>query len=184
MFSLNAAVMISQDFEEVSIMSISKDKVEVRPMTRDDLEAIFSIDQEIRRKGQAYTYVNLTAERIFPAKKQASHPAAPDSHLDLIKDAVSELIDLGFVAEVEGHVQAFILGRIARARETDTEVGTVAILGVQSDYQRRGIATQLADTLCDKFRSGGIKTVRIAHRGVDRRDKPLLDFIERKRIRG
>lgn len=165
-------------------MNISKDKVEIRPMTRDDLEAIFSIDQEIRRKGQAYTYINLTTERIFPTKKQVSHLAVPDSHLDMIKGAVSELLDLGFVAEVGGHVRAFILGRIARARETDTRVGTVAILGVQSDYQRRGIATRLTDALCDKFRSGDIKTVRIAHRGVDRRDKPLLDFIERKRIMG
>ena len=165
-------------------MNISKDKVEIRPMTRDDLKAISSIDQEIRRKGQAYTYVNLTTERIFPTKKQVSHQAAPDSHLDLIKGAMSELLDLGFVAEVEGHIRAFILGRIARARETATEVGTIAILGVHPDYQRRGIATRLTDALCDKFCSGDIKTVRIAHRGVDRRDKPLLDFIERKRSRG
>ena len=165
-------------------MNISKDKVEIRPMTRDDHEAIFSIDQEIRRKGQAFTYVNITTERILPTKKKVSHPAAPDSHSDLIKDAVSELLDLGFVAEVEGQVRAFILGRIARARESDTEVGTIAILGVHSDYRRRGIATQLTDALCDKFRSGDIKTVRIAHRGVHRRDKPLLDFIERMRVRG
>ena len=165
-------------------MDISKDKVEIRPMTRGDYEAIFSIDQEIRRKGQAYTYVNLTTERIFPAKKQAGHPAAPDSHSDLIKSAVSGLLDLGFVAEVDGQVRAFILGRIARARKTPAEVGTVAILGVQSDYQRRGIATRLTDALCDKFRSEDIKTVRIAHRGVDQRDKPLLDFIDRKRVGG
>jgi ribosomal protein S18 acetylase RimI-like enzyme len=165
-------------------MNMSKGEVKIRPMTRDDYEAIFSIDQEIRHKGQAYTYVNLTTERIFPDKKNVSHPAATDSHSDLLKSAVSELLELGFVAEAEGHVRGFILGRIARARKADVDVGTVAILGVLPDYQRRGIATRLTDALCDKFKSGDIKTIRIAHRGVDRRDKPLLDFIERKKISG
>lgn len=165
-------------------MKTSKVEIIIRPMTRYDLDAISSIDQEIRRKGRAYTYVNLTTERIFPNNRLVSHLAEPTRHLDLIKEAVSELLALGFVAEAEGQVRAFILGRMARARETAGEVGTVAILGVHPDYQRRGIATRLTDALCGKFRAEDIKTVRIAHRGVDRRDKPLLDFIERARSRG
>jgi ribosomal protein S18 acetylase RimI-like enzyme len=67
------------------------------------------------------------------------------------------------------------LGRIAHAGETATKVGTIAILGSHPDYQQRGIATELVKALCERFRSRGIKTVRI---DVDRRDKPLLDFVE------
>lgn len=165
-------------------MNTSKGEINIRPMTRGDFDVIYSIDHEIRQKGQAYTYVNLTAERIFPTKKQVSNLATSDSHRDLIHSAISKLLDLGFVAEVEGKVRGFILGRIARARETTGEVGTIAILGIHPNYQRRGIATQLADALGRKFRSGDIKAVRIAHRGVDRRDKPLVDFIESIRSRG
>ena len=156
-------------------MNISKDKVEIRPMTRDDHEAIFSIDQEIRRKGQAFTYVNITTERILPTKKKVSHPAAPDSHSDLIKDAVSELLDLGFVAEVEGHVRGFITGRVVHVGEAATEVGAILILSVHQDYQQRGIATELVNAICEKYSSEGIKTVHI---DIDQRDKQLLNFIE------
>jgi ribosomal protein S18 acetylase RimI-like enzyme len=90
---------------------------------------------------------------------------------------ISTLLSLGFVAEAGGRVRAFILGRVAHDRKSAAEIGTIAILGVHPDYQRRGIATRLVDALLEKFRTGEVKTVRIAHRGIDRHDKPLVDFV-------
>jgi len=86
------------------------------------------------------------------------------------------LLELGVVAEIEGHVRGFILGRIAHIGEAATEIGVIPILGVHPDYQRSGIATKLVNGICDKYRSKGIKRIRI---DVDRHDKDLLDFVER-----
>lgn len=149
-------------------------EIKIRPMTRGDLDAVSSIDREIRRKAQAFTYVNITTGRVFSAGGKPKSPAHSD--LDL-KDVISQLLSLGYVAEAGGHVRAFILGRVAHARRSSTEIGTIAILGVHPDYQRRGIATRLVDALLEKFRTGEVKTVRIAHRGIDRHDKPLVDFV-------
>ncbi len=157
-------------------MTDSKGEITVRPMTPEDLDAIFFIDHEVRREGQAITYANLTTERIFTIDRHMSRLARPVSYVDLIKGDVSELFALGFVAEVEGHVRGFIVGRIGHAGGTATEVGIIPILGVHTDYQRRGIASLLLNALCEKCRSRGIKTVHIE---LDRRDKALLDFADR-----
>lgn len=150
-------------------------KIKIRPMTLEDLDAIFYIDHEIRRRGQTITYANLTTERVFTIDRHVGRLAKPVSYVDLIKGDISELLALGLVAEVERNVRGFILGRIGHAGETATEVGTVAIFGVHPDYQRRSIASQLVGALLEKYRSRGIRTVHI---GVDRRDKPLLEFVE------
>ena len=142
-------------------MNSSEGEIKIRPMTLEDLDAIFFIDHEIRRKLQAVTYANLTTERIFTIDRHVGRLAAPVSYIDLIKGDVSELLDLGFVAEVEDHVRGFILGQIVHTGEVATEVGVIPILGVHPDYQRRGIAAQLVNALCGKYRFRGIKRVRI-----------------------
>lgn len=161
-------------------MSTSEAPVKIRPMTRGDLQSVIDIDQEIRRQGTAMTYVNITTDRVFSARTNVS-PKSAGSKENLIKEAFSKLLNLGLVAEIDGKVRAFILGRVAKARVANGEVGTIALLGVHPHYQRRGIATQLAEALTGKFRAGEIKTVRITYRGVTRRDKPLLDFIDAMR---
>jgi ribosomal protein S18 acetylase RimI-like enzyme len=155
-------------------MTASEGEIMVRPMTLEDLDAIFSIDREIRRRKQSITYENLTTERLFAMDSQVGRLAEPASYIDLIRTA-SEFLALGLVAELEGHVRGFILGKTSHAEEATTDVGVIPILGVHPDYQRRGVATQLVNTLCQKYRSKGIQVARI---GVDQRDKPLLNFVE------
>lgn len=150
-------------------------EAKVRPLFLEDLDAIFSIDRKIRGMGKAITYENLTTERIFTIDRHAGRLTEPISYVDLIAGDVSELLELGFVAEVEGHARGFITGRVAHFSEAATEVGMVLILGVHPDYQRRGIAVELINAICEKYRSKGIKRVRI---DVDRRDKEFLTFIE------
>lgn len=156
-------------------MTSAEDETKVRSMTLEDLDAVFSVDHKIRNMGQAITYANLTTEHIFTIDRHVGRLAKPVSYVDLIRGDVSELLALGLVAEVEGHVRGFILGRVAHAGEAATEVGMIQILGVHPDYQQRGIATQLVNALCEKYRSKGISRVRA---GIDQRDKRLLNFFE------
>jgi len=144
-------------------------------MVLGDLDALFFIDHKIRGLGKAVTYANLTTEHIFAIDRKVSRLKRPISYVDLITGDVTGLLELGLVAEVEGHVRGFILGRVAEVGEHATPVGLILILGVHPEYQRNGIATQLVNALYDRYRSKGIKTVRI---GIDQRDKELLSFFE------
>jgi len=85
------------------------------------------------------------------------------------------LLNFSFVAEVNGQVRGFILGQVARLREGVTEIGIIQMIGVHPDYHRKGIGSKLIRALADKYRSEGIKVIRI---GVDHRDKSLLGLVE------
>jgi hypothetical protein len=88
-------------------------QTKIRPMMLEDLDAIFLIDHKIRGTGKAITYANITTERIFTIDRQhVGRFAKPTSYVDMITGDVSELLELGFVAEVEGHVRGFIAGRV------------------------------------------------------------------------
>jgi len=150
--------------------------VQVRSMALDDLDAIFFIDHEIRRSRKPVTYMGLTTERVFTIDRHVGALARPISYVDLIHGDVSELLRFGLVAEYQGHVRGFILGRLAHVGEAEQRVGEILILGVHPDYQHKGIATRLVNDLCDKFRSEGVRRVRIE---VDERDKDLLSFVQR-----
>jgi GNAT superfamily N-acetyltransferase len=150
-------------------------EINIRRMNLEDLDAIFLIDRKIREKGKAITYANLTTERIFTINRKGSRLTRPVSYVDLITGDISGLLDLGCVAEIDRHVRGFILGRLAHVGEMATEVGVVLILGVHPDYWRKGVARQLVNALCEKYRGKGIKMVRI---GIDQRDKDLIFFFE------
>lgn len=157
-------------------MNKSITETKVRPMTLEDIDAIFFIDHKIRRSGEAVTYSNLTTEHIFMIDRHIGSLERPVSYVDLIHGDVSQLLQFGLVAEIEGHVRGFALGRLAHVGKATAKIGEIPILGVHPDYQRTGIATELLNTLCDRFRSEGFKEVRIE---VDEHDKDLLGFIER-----
>ena len=156
-------------------MSDAAVETKVRPMTLEDLDAIFSIDRRIRGMGKAITYANLTTEHIFTIDKHVGRLAKPISYVDLITRDVSGLLELGLVSEVEAHVRGFILGQVTHAGEAATKVGVILILGVHPEHWRKSIATELVNALCEKYRAKGIRTVRI---GIDQRDKDLLGFFE------
>ncbi len=157
-------------------MTSAENDVTVRQLTLEDLDAIFSVDRKIRAIGQAITYANLTTERIFTIDRHVGRLARPISYVDLIAGDVSELLALGTVAEIEGHVRGFILGGVEHVGKSATEVGRILILGIHPDYQRRGVAARLVEALCQGCRSRGITRLRIE---VDQSDKELLGFVER-----
>jgi len=150
-------------------------------MSVEDLDALVMIDRRIRRSGKAVTYEYITTERLFTMSsgRKLTRLDGAMSYVDLITGDVSELLDHGLVAEVEGRVRAFVLGGIAHVGEPATQVGLIQLLGVHPDHRRKGIGAQLVNALCEKYQAQGVGTVRIE---VDQRDKELIAFIERLRF--
>jgi ribosomal protein S18 acetylase RimI-like enzyme len=144
-------------------------------MNLKDTDAMLSIDREIRAAGKAITYANLRIEQILSPGRKVSPQETLSSYVDWIAGNVAGLLDFSFVAEVDGQVRGFILGQVARLRESATELGIIHVIGVPPDYQRKGIGAKLIDALADKYRSKGIKIMRT---GVDHRDKSLIGLVE------
>lgn len=152
-----------------------QDKIEVRPIKLKDIDDILSIDGEIRAVGDVITYRNLTTEYILFAGHGKPPQRSPASYIRSLTGDVAPLLNFSFVAEVNGQVRGFILGQVARLREGVTEIGIIQMIGVHPDYHRKGIGSKLIRALADKYRSEGIKVIRI---GVDHRDKSLLGLVE------
>ena len=127
-------------------------KIRIRPMEPEDIDNVLVIDRKISGVRRAVTYT------------------------DLITGDLGGVLDLSFVAEVDGQVAGFILARLAYVGEPVMEVGLIQILGVDPDYWRQGIATKLVNVLLERCQSKGLKTVRIM---VNERDSQLQNFFQR-----
>jgi len=123
-----------------------ENKVRIRPMEPEDIDSVLAIDRKISGVRRAVTYT------------------------DLITGDLGGVLDLSFVAEVNGQVTGFILARRAYVGEPVTEVGLIQILGVDPDYWRQGIASKLVNALLDTCQSKRLNAVRIM---VNQRDSQL-----------
>lgn len=127
-------------------------KIRVRPMESMDIDQVLAIDRKITGMRRAATYT------------------------DLIIGDLGKIPDLSFVAEVNGEVQGFLLARRAYFGEPFDEVGMIHILGVDPDYWRQGIATQMVNALVETCREKNLNAVRIM---VDESDNQLKSLFER-----
>jgi ribosomal protein S18 acetylase RimI-like enzyme len=153
----------------------SKLGVKVRHLILEDLDVILSIDHKIRTKEKAITYVYITPESILNINRKANRLNQPSSYIDLIDSDIKNLLELGFVAEIEGHVRGFILGNITEGKVIGRQEGEILILGVHPDYRHMHVGTRLIETLCKEYRSRGIRTLHIL---IDQQDKQLQGFCE------
>ena len=154
----------------------AKVEIKVRPLAVHDLDAILTIDRKIRDAGKAITYANLTTAQILITDRKArGSKRATSYYMDLVSGNVSGLPEVGLIAEVQNCVCGFIMGRVVSIGKPGTQVGQILIVGIDPDYQRRGIATKLVNALCDAFHSQGVRQVQFA---IDLRDKELLNFAE------
>lgn len=134
----------------------SGSKIRVRPMEPMDIDSVLAIDSKITGVRRAATYTDL-----------------------LIGD-LGKIPDLSFVAEVDGEVQGFLLARRAYFGEPFDEVGMIHILGVEPDYWRQGIATQMVNALMEACQEKKLNAVRIM---IDESDDQLQSLFQQMGFR-
>ena len=126
-------------------------KIRVRPMESMDIDSVLAIDSKITGVRRAATYT------------------------DLIIGDLGKIPDLSFVAEVDGEVQGFLLARRDYFGEPFSEDGTIHILGVEPDYQRHGIATQMVNALVEACQEKKLNALRIM---IDEKDDQLSSLFQ------
>jgi ribosomal protein S18 acetylase RimI-like enzyme len=115
----------------VIVWAIILKKVKIRCLSENDLDAVVIIDKKVLGKER----------RDFWKRKIAYSDIYPRPAL---------------VAEVDGKVVGFILGYVSGWEfGVPDSVGWIDTLGVEPDYQRRGIGKLLFDTLIEVFKSSG-----------------------------
>lgn len=124
-------------------------RVNIRPMTIGDLEAIVNIDYRVIGKLRPDYWKKLIPE----------NPQYPYSSL---------------VAELEGKVIGFVVGEVSgwEFGVPDT-IGWLTIIGVDPDYQNRGVARRLSQEFVRNLKMIG---VRVIYTLVNWNDWDLLKF--------
>lgn len=114
----------------------TSENVRIRPLKKEDLETIVEIDARVlgdRRRD----YWKRKLERVDSRSSQIS-----------------------LVAEVEGNVVGFILGDVSGWEfGVPNTIGWIDTIGVDPVYQKKGLATALAQELIKKLRTIGVKTI-------------------------
>jgi ribosomal protein S18 acetylase RimI-like enzyme len=108
----------------------------IRPLTVEDLEAIVEIDHKVLGK----------VRREFWRKKiELPNPRYPLS---------------GLVAELEGKVIGFIVGEVSGWEFGIPEtVGWISTIGVDPDYQHKGVARKLSQEFIKNLKTIGVSVV-------------------------
>ncbi len=126
------------------------EKVQIRPLKNEDLDAIVEIDEKILGENR----------RSYWERK-----------LELMNDRSSQI---SLVAEVEGNVVAFILGDVSGWEFGVPEtIGWIDTIGVEPGYQKKGLATALARELIHKLKAMGVRSIYTL---VSWNDWDLLQF--------
>jgi len=135
--------------EEKKIMN-RLENIKIRPLSKEDLEAIVEIDAKVLGENRKDYW---------------------DKKLRLTNDKSSQV---SLVAEVEGKVLGFILGDVSgwEFGVSDT-IGWIDTIGVDPAYQKKGLATALANELIKRLKVIGVRTIYTL---VSWNDWDLLQF--------
>jgi GNAT superfamily N-acetyltransferase len=125
--------------------------VNIRQMDEEDVEGILEIERESRGGHRAATYAPV-----------------PDS-------CIGGEIDSSIVAEEDGRVVGFVLGRIVRSPLELRNIAWIELIGVLPPYHRRGIGRKMVEAWMERCRKKGISRVHIM---VNWRDWWMLAFAE------
>lgn len=133
-----------------------KDKVLIRPMTRNDIHAVLALDRKIGEGRSSLSYTDM----------DSTNPGGP--------------ADLSFVAEIEGAVVGFVMTRLTYLMIPFTEVCIIQGMLIDPAYQGRGTGSQLMERLFENCRSRKINTIRAL---VPEFNKELREFVEFHKFR-
>lgn len=110
--------------------------VKIRPLKNEDLEAIVDID-----------------ERVLGERRRNYW----ERKLETMKDKISQV---SLVAVVEEDLVGFILGDVSGWEfGVPNTIGWIDTIGVDPDYQKKGLATALAHELIKNLKSLEVKTI-------------------------
>ncbi len=127
-----------------------KPPVSVRQITEEDIESVLAIDRAITGSNRAMTYTTI-----------------PGSFVEAD-------LEISVVAEAGGQVIGFALGRITESPYGFADIALLQLIGIDSEYQRRGIGTMLVQGFVERCRQKGVKSV---HSFVSSHDWWLLSFL-------
>ena len=132
-------------------MSNFFDKLSVRQLTKDDLDSIVEIDTKVLGEDRRDYWVTK-----------------------IIKQAETRPPDASLVSEIDGKVVGFILGEVSGWEfKVPNNIGWIDTIGIDPDYQNRGIAKVLANALVANLKSYGVDTIYTL---VNWNDWDLLQF--------
>jgi ribosomal protein S18 acetylase RimI-like enzyme len=132
-------------------MSNFFDKLSIREMVREDLDSIVEIDTKVLGE----------TRRDYWATK-------------IIKQADTRPLDASLVSEIDGKVVGFIFGEVSGWEfKVPNNIGWIDIIGIDPDYQNRGIARVLANALVTNIKKYGVDTIYTL---VNWNDWDLLQF--------
>jgi ribosomal protein S18 acetylase RimI-like enzyme len=132
-------------------MSNFLDKLAVRIMQESDLDAIVDIDTKVLGEPRRDYWVTK-----------------------IIRQAESRPRDASLVSEIDGKVTGFILGEVSGWEfKVPNNIGWIDTIGIDPDYQNRGIAKELASALVANLKGHGVDTIYTL---VNWNDWDLLQF--------
>jgi ribosomal protein S18 acetylase RimI-like enzyme len=112
------------------------EKIGVRKLKLDDLDAIVEIDY-----------------RVFGTKR-------PSYWHQKIEEMGEGQPSKSLVAELDGTVQGFIMGGVSGWEfGVPNTIGWIDTIGVNPDYQKKGIATLLFKAITDEFEKEGVEHI-------------------------
>ncbi len=132
-------------------MSNFLDKMSVRRMVKEDLDYIVEIDTKVLGESRKDYWT-----------------------IKIIRQAESRPPDASLVSEIDGKVAGFILGEVSGWEfKVPNNIGWIDTIGIDPDYQNRGIAKVLATTLVNNLKKYGVDTIYTL---VNWNDWDLLQF--------
>jgi ribosomal protein S18 acetylase RimI-like enzyme len=132
-------------------MSNFFDKLSIREMVKEDLDSIVEIDTKVLGE----------TRRDYWAIK-------------IIKQADTRPLDASLVSEIDGKVVGFIFGEVSGWEfKVPNNIGWIDIIGIDPDYQNRGVARVLANALITNIKKYGVNTIYTL---VNWNDWDLLQF--------
>jgi ribosomal protein S18 acetylase RimI-like enzyme len=132
-------------------MSNFFDKLTVRQLTKDDLDSIVEIDTKV---------LGETRRDYWVTK--------------IVKQADTRPPDASLVSEIDGKVIGFILGEVSGWEfKVPNNIGWIDTIGIDPDYQNRGIAKVLANALVANLKNYSVDTIYTL---VNWNDWDLLQF--------
>jgi predicted N-acetyltransferase YhbS len=133
---------------------LARDKIPVRSMAEGDLRALVAIDRRVTGRDRAAYFQRKLADALTESDVRVS-----------------------LVAELDGAPVGFIMARVDLGEfgrvETTAVVDTI---GVDPDYQKKGVGRALVSQLLANLGTLRVETVRTE---VDWRDHDLLGYLDR-----